>query len=401
MATPKPGEIRCPTCHRSTPPASFCTQCGSAIPSDARIRPRGMDRDELQDRIRARRSGGEPFRRGVDDERGGYERFEPDPIDTRARRARIGPQARHDFLTEGQVEEVETPGAASSSGDLTRDRDEWARPAAAYAPTAVPPPAEPYAPPPSDVPVAEPEPEPDRWSPPAPEPVWTAQPASEEPAYEDNFDDGAAYDESEYPYPYEDWEDRSERRTGTGALAILGFLGLGVLALLGGALLAGIFDGGPAGIADATPSPTATVQATPEPTPSATPEDTGSPAASASPGASGEPIVFPDGFTAEAQPCIRGSVTSTGCNSNGASNSGAVDIWVGFTKGDGDDVIGATLIAPDGSTVDGSIDLADIDCESNCTGYTYFPFDASEPGTYEVRVTRNGELAAVTTFEVT
>ena len=84
MATPKPGEIRCPTCHRSTPPAAFCTQCGSAIPTDARARPRGMDRDELQDRIRARRSGGDPYRRGSDADEGTgiYERFEPDPTDS-------------------------------------------------------------------------------------------------------------------------------------------------------------------------------------------------------------------------------------------------------------------------------------------------------------------------------
>ncbi|HEX2141811.1 MAG TPA: hypothetical protein VHK28_05970, partial [Candidatus Limnocylindria bacterium] len=61
--TPKPGQIRCPTCHRSTPPAAYCTQCGSPIPASARVRPRGMDRDELEERIRGRRPG-EGFRRG-------------------------------------------------------------------------------------------------------------------------------------------------------------------------------------------------------------------------------------------------------------------------------------------------------------------------------------------------
>ena len=93
-------------------------------------------------------------------------------------------------------------------------------------------------------------------------------------------------------------------------------------------------------------------------------------------------------------------MTPTGCDSNGASNSGSVDIWVGFTKGTSNDVVGASLIAPDGSTVDGSIDLADIGCTASCGGYTFFPFDGLTPGTYEVRVTRNGELASTTTFEV-
>ena len=367
MATPKPGEIRCPTCHRSTPPAAFCTQCGSAIPSDARARPRGMDRDELQDRIRARRSGGDPYRRGgtVDDERRGYERFEPDPIDAQARRS-VSPEGeRRDFLAERTAAAPPVP-----APDLTRDRDEWARPASAPTPAAAPP-AYDYAPPPSDVPV--------------------------EDDYVDNFDD-AAYEED--PYPYEEYAE-PERRSGAGPFAILGILALGVLALISGAVLAGIFDGGPgAGVADATATPVATVGATAEPSPSATPEVSGSAAASGSPGASGEPVVFPDGFTAEAQPCIRGSWTPTGCDSNGASNAGSVDIWIGFQNGTSNDVVGATLVAPDGRETDASIDLADIGCTASCNGYTYFPFDGLAPGTYEVRVTRNGELAGTTTFEV-
>ena len=156
MATPKPGEIRCPTCHRSTPPAAFCTQCGSAIPSDARIRPRGMDRDELQDRIRARRSGGDPYRRGgaVEDDHGGYERFEPDPIDTQARRPDAGEAAHHDYLDEGAA----AAAAGVAASDVTRDRDDWARPAAAPISAAAPPPD--WGAPPSDVPITD-APEPD------------------------------------------------------------------------------------------------------------------------------------------------------------------------------------------------------------------------------------------------
>jgi hypothetical protein len=370
MATPKPGEIRCPTCHRSTPPASFCTQCGSAIPTDARARPRGMDRDELQGRIRARRSGGDPYRRGgtVDDQTGGYEAYEPDPIDTQARRHDTGPQTRQDYLDEGA--------AAAAAGDVTVDRDDWARPASAPTPVSAPPPGDEWAPPPSDVPVA------DAYG----------------PEYVDNFDDGA-YDQEPYAHAYDDWQEPRERRAGLGAVAILGFLALGVLALLGGAVLAGIFSAGPGiGGGDATPSPTAV--ATVEPTPSASADAGETPATSGSPAASGEPVIFPDGFTAEAQPCIRGSATATGCDSNGASNSGSVDIWVGFENGTSDDVVGATLVTPDGQELDGSIELADIDCTSSCNGYTWFPFDGLTPGTYEVRVTRNGELADTITFEV-
>jgi hypothetical protein len=373
MATPKPGEIRCPTCHRSTPPAAFCTQCGSAIPPDARTRPRGMDRDELQDRIRARRSGSDPYRRGgtVEDEPGGYERYEPDPIDAQARRPDGAEAARQDYLDEGAA--AAAAGAAAS--DVTRDRDDWARPAAAATSAAAPPPD--WGAPPSDVPVTD----------------------APEPEYVDNFDD-AAYEQGDYGYPYEEWQEPSERRAGLGAVAILGFLALGVLALLSGAVLAGVFVRPGAGLADATPTPLSTPVVSNEPTPSPSVTESGSPDASGSPGASGEPVVFPDGFMAAAQPCIRGSWTATGCNSNAASNSGSLDIWVGFTNGNSNDVVGATLVAPDGTEIDGAIPLADIGCTSSCNGYTYFPFDDLEPGTYEVRVTRNGELASTTTFEV-
>ena len=377
MATPKPGEIRCPTCHRSTPPATFCTQCGSAIPPDARIRPRGMDRDELQERIRARRSGGDPYRRGasIDEDRGGHQRFEPDAYDANARRAAPADDRRRDYLDEAAAAGA---GAAASApaGDLTRDRDEWSRPAVAPTPAAAPPPPT-YAAPPSDVPVHDP------------------------PEHIDNFDDDAAYDEGEYPYEYEAWDEPRERRSGAGGLAILGFLALGVLALLGGAVLAGVFGDDPnTGQIDTSPLPSLSAAALPSATASVEPSGAVTPAPSGSPAASGDPVVFPDGFTAEAQPCLPGSAGGSGCDSNGASNTGVVDIWVGFRNGTGSDVIGATLVAPDGSTVDGSIDLARINCGQSCNGWTYFPFRNLTPGTYTVEITRNGEPASETTFEV-
>jgi len=382
MATPKPGEIRCPTCHRSTPPAAFCTQCGSAIPSDARIRPRGMDRDELQDRIRARRAGGDPYRRGnaADEDDLEHQRFQPEPEDTQARRSRRPDERRQDVFRERTAPPpppVSDPVATSlvppiePRPDITRDSDDWAdRPAVAVGP---PPPA----PPPG--------------------------PAAELPEHVDNYDDDAYADQAYEPYDYDEWDDGRERRSsGAGAFAILGFLALGVLALLGGAVLAGVFSDDPnVGLGDPTLTPSPSLSASVPPSVSASAAPSGSGGPSISPGASGEPVVFPDGFTAEVQPCIPGSADLDGCDSNGASNSGAVDMWVGFRDGTGADVVGVTLIGPDGSTInDGSIELADIQCGQTCTGYTRFSFSGLGPGEHEVRVTRNGDLAAVTTFVV-
>jgi hypothetical protein len=84
------------------------------------------------------------------------------------------------------------------------------------------------------------------------------------------------------------------------------------------------------------------------------------------------------------------------------SNSGSVWVWVGFKNGTENDVIGVTLLLPDGSTEDGSIPLAQIGCSPTCPGgWTYFPFGGLQPGTYQVEVTRNGEPADSDSFEVT
>lgn len=345
-----------------------------------------MDREELQERIRARRTTGEPYRRGAIDERGGYERFEPDPADARAKRSAQPNERRRDLFDDSSA-----AAAPAVAPDVTRERDDWARPAAAPTPAAAPPPGPIEAPPPSDVPVddrqyAEPADDADDYA---------------EPAYIDNYDD-AAYEAGDYTNAYDEWEEARRRRGGGNALAILGFLALGVLALLGGAVLAGIFSGEPqVGSGLDSPSPSASEAATIAATPSASAAPSGQPSSSGAPAASGEPVVFPDGFRAEAQPCIPGSVTLTGCDSNAASNGGQVEVWIGFQNGSPDDVIGATLTLPDGSTADGSLELADINCSAPCTGYTYFPFSNLEPGEYEVQITRNGEFAAETSFEVT
>lgn len=393
MATPKPGEIRCPTCHRSTPPATFCTQCGSAIPTDARIRPRGLDRDELQERIRARRSGGDPYRRGgaLGDETGGYERFEPEPTDRAVVRSRADDAPRRDLLSDTPLPPsrgAPAGGAAAADAsqalhavprdtaprpDLTRDRDDWTRPI--DEPLAAPPP---HLAPVDDYPQAE-----------------TAD------AYAEPY---AEYDEPAYEGEYEEWEQepRERRSAGAGALLILGFLALGVLALLGGAVLAGVFGGDPQ--VGGAPSPSASISS--EPVASSTVAESAAPSESAppssgAPAASGEPIVFPDGFTAEVEPCLPGSPDVDGCNSNGATNGGTVEIWVGFQNGNQSDVISAQVV-PEGGTPEGTgtMDLARLGCEGSCNGWTYFPFGGLTPGTYQVLVTRNGEPAGETSFVV-
>jgi hypothetical protein len=386
MATPKPGEIRCPTCHRSTPPAAFCTQCGSAIPQDARARPRGMDRDELQDRIRARRSGGEPYRRGAmaDDEVGGYERFEPEPEDDRARRGAPSQQRRSDHFDERAAAAASAvpPLPGREPEGLTRDRDEW---------TAPPEPRVDVA---ATAPVAPIDPVDARYGP--------ADAGPSMPEYAAEVDEDDAYDDRYADdYDYDAWREPAEQRSGSNALAIVGFLALGVLALLGGALLAGVFGGDSTGQIDPTPSATVSTAPSVSATPDVTPVPSAASAApSGSPAASGGPIVFPDGFTAEAQPCLPGSAGGNGCDSNAVSNDGSVWVWVGFENGTSDDVVGAVLTLPDGSTRDGSIDLARIGCTQACNGWTYFPFSGLPVGTYDVEVTRNGELAATTGFEV-
>ena len=340
-----------------------------------------MDRDELQDRIRARRSGSDPYRRGgvTDEGTGGYQRFEPEPDDSRARRTTRPGEKRRDALDEGAAAAAAAAAAATpvERPDITRESDDWTE-----RPSLVPP-----LPPPTPVEAA----------PPPPPPI-------DEPAYVDNYQD--ADDDGGYAYEYDEWDEPRERRSsGAGAFAILGFLALGVLALGLGAVFAGVLGGDPnTGSTDPTltPSPTVQESVAPSEAASASPSADASTAPSTAPPASGEPVVFPDGFTAAAQPCIPGSADDEGCGSNARGNSGALWIWVGFEKGSPADVIGAEIIGPEGNTVGtGSIDLSSINCARPCRGWTYFQFGNLEPGRYEVEITRNGDLAGTTEFEVT
>ena len=337
-----------------------------------------MDRDELQDRIRARRSGGEPYRRGYVADDAGYERFEPEPEDARARREAAQHDRRSDYFDDRAAPPPPPPPVDRS--DLTRETDDWSAPT----PTA------------ADDPYAGDDPRP------AEDERAAAAYPTDAPTAEgyDTYDDDAVG----YPYEYDRWEDRREQRGGSGAFAIIGFLALGVVALLGGAFLAGLFggDGDPVGQGSPSPAVVESVAPSVSTAPSVAPSVQASAEASAEPPASGDPVVFPDGFVAVAQPCIPGSVRPDGCNASGAVNGGQVEIWVGFQNGTNDDVIGAEIIAPNGNTVgEGTIQLADIGCGSSCNGHTWFGFADLAPGVYEVRVTRNGEPASATGFEVT
>jgi hypothetical protein len=425
---PKPGQIRCPTCHRSTLPAAYCTHCGSPIPESARARPRGLDRDELQERIRARRSGPMPFRRGSSPDDGpiegspNAERFEPEPEDERIRRSRaagaaaegaagLGDDRRVDntapnFDAEAEAARRRAEEEAAEAAQRDEANQRWARPADETsgpfrrghdAEEGIAPPlaGEPEAV--QAVQTSEPPwpQEPRHEAPAAPAPEPTAAPAAE---VIDRFDDDA-YDEPDPRYYYE----TEERSGGIGIGAVLGIAALGVLALFVGIMLSGVFSGDD-GVGQATPSQSAAV-VTPSDDLSAAPSQSAgaSASSSAAPSASpsGGPQTFPDGFVADAQPCAN-PPNSPDCGSSGARNNGNVWIVVSFENGTASDVVGATVEQADGTAVagGGSLPLADIGCASSCKGYTYFAFQNLENGTYTVSVTRNGEAASETGFTV-
>lgn len=177
------------------------------------------------------------------------------------------------------------------------------------------------------------------------------------------------------------------------------FLGLGILALLGGAILGGVFDGGPT--AEASPSPAASAVESVEPTPEPTQEPTGGPsvAPSATPSSS-TPGEFPDGFIARAEPCGEEPNGPT-CDNSGAVNDGEVWVLVSFRHAQPTDVIAVSIIDAAGD-VDGekSLELNFCGDSTDCAGWTFFGFDNLAPGGYTVRATRNGTLAATTSFTV-
>jgi hypothetical protein len=397
MSTPKPGQIRCPTCHESTPPGAFCTRCGQPIPASARTRPRGLDRQELEGRLRGRRPTDSPYRRGgfVGDTEAGVDQFEPEPEDALAVRPKPSADRppRQDHFVEaapvadapfGTAPEAPTQPPAESAAEQPARR--WPREAPhrteeqprhnGAAGLKEQPPYQAAA----------------SYEQPAPEvtpayvpPAYVPPEAEEEPYY----DYGTDYD---YEQPY-----YAEERRSSGPWLIVGIIGLGLVALLGGVLLSGLFGGGP-GVARDTTSPTAATT----PSPTTGPEQTATPAPTTGASA-GPPGTFADGFTATVQPCASTDMNPDGCVESGTTLSGdTVWVWAGFKKGTGSDVVGVTLVDPatNEEIQDASLELSQVNCGTVCNGYLKFSFSGLSAGDYVLRVTRNGTFAAEAPFTV-
>jgi hypothetical protein len=352
MPTPKPGQIRCPTCHRPTPMAAFCTQCGAAIPSNAQARPRGMDRQELDARIRQRRPGDGRLRRGTPMDSGdarptGYVPFEPDPEDARALREGTQPEPRVD----------------NTPADF-QDRT-------------------------SEEPAAEPE---LTYVPPAPD-DWEPQPTSADAADVDMDEEYAEPDE-EYPYAWE----AEDRRRGGGFLPIIGFLVLAVLALGVGAALAGIFGGG---VAETSSTPTPSSAATVSTASSGASPSEGEPQATPEP--TDGPVAFPDGATITVQPCATEAMSFDGCGVDGSSiTRRTMWVWIGFKDAAGSDTFTLELRSDDQTLDQQDKELgAVLDCPGTCSGYLIGAvYRDLDPGDYQLVVRRNDDFADSATFTV-
>jgi hypothetical protein len=401
MSTPLPGQIRCPTCHRSTPPAAFCTQCGTAIPASARARPRGLDREELQDRMRIHRPGDAAFRRGSTVGEGygtasAYQPYRPEPED--------------ELVLPGGPETVE--GSAHVDNTAPGFDDRLVPPPASpppIVPPIVPPAADrpparvfkqPAAPvPPPVAPPVQPPPVAAAPPPPPSEPV-TPPPADHYEPPEQPYDPAEPYD-YRYPPPDDDWGRRGSG-SGMSPLAIGGFVLLGILAIAVGAVMAGVFTGGTA-VASPTGTPQISIAPSATLEPSVAPSTAPSVPASTPIPSGSTPAPFPDGFTARTEPCAEEPASQDGCNSSGSTVSGgSVWVWVGFRKGNDADLLSVTVLNALGQSVgDGSLSLGSIDCGDSCTGWARFRFNGLAVGNYTIKVERNGTPAAEATFTVT
>jgi hypothetical protein len=341
------------------------------MPASARARPRGLDREELQDRIRTHRPGDAAFRRGSTVGEGyvqgslSYQPYRPEPEDEL-----ILPEPDADEPGEARVDN--TP-----PGFDERPPEEV---------VAVPPPPV-FTPRPAAAAV-----------PPAQVPADEARPSEPQWAAPDEPSDAAEAYDYRYRTPDDEW---GRRGSGMSPLAIGGFVLLGVLAIAVGAFISGIFSGG---VAVASPSPTPLVSVAPSATlePSVEPTARASVPASST-ASSGSPAPFADGFTASTQPCAVEPTSPDGCSSSGASVTGrSVWVWVGFRKGNDADVLGVSVVNATGTSVgDGSLSLGTIKCGNSCSGWARFQFGGLSPGAYTIRVDRNGAPVAEAPFTVT
>ena len=340
-----------------------------------------MDRDELQARIRARRSG-QPYRRGT----AVPQRLEP----------------------EEWSGEPEVPQATSSQPE---------------APQTIFPPVPPGGP--SYIQPREEAEDTRQWAPPVPVQPVPAVPqrgyTAPDVVYEDQLRAEPAYageqawtgtdrdiesTDARYELPAHAYA-RPERRRAPGApFLVLGLVVLGAIALLGGAALAGMITrrdqtAGP-GVATATPAASAVgpvATASPGPLPSASPT---TPEGSAEPSATPR-FFFADGFTAAAEPCLV-QPTQPSCPAPGTvvpPGNSTVWILVTFEQIRGGDLIGVHGVGPDDVPI-GDASWQAPGAGGSANGHAYFGYSIPglPAGEYEISVTRNGEPAAVTSFRI-
>lgn len=388
-------EIGCPSCGRITPVAPYCTHCGGVIPEGA-ARPRGLDRQELEERIRQRR-GGEPFRRGAEREPPGAA-FVPEPWDELARREPIGGEEPAGGHVDHFVEPAEV---GRPSGWPSADQRWTPEPAAVE--------RDPSPTPVGGLPVgAAAEPDPGYRQPayvPSRDEARNDPGAPDEGGYLPGYDDGETGGPGGYPpdYRYAEGGDEPPRRSGI--VPVLGLVVLGVAALLGGAALFAFMNAGP-GTAETSPTPSVAASASVEPSSSAA--ASGSPAGSesAAPSGSSAPSTGPDNFSATAQPCATSKMSFSGCAEDGSTINGTqVWVWLGFKQGQSTDVLGVTIVdhASGSSVGDGSLELSKLSgCEpgKTCSGYITMTFTSLTPGAYDITVTRNGTSVATSAFTV-
>jgi hypothetical protein len=417
MSTPLPGQIRCPTCHRSTPPAAFCTQCGTAIADSARARPRGLDREELQDRIRTHRPGDAAFRRGS--QVGGaselgpltYRPYQPEPEDELVLPGGAGEEAAPAHIDNTAPDfdqppppppKVDLPPVAAApvvAEEAPGGPAPVEPPPIVATPALTPPPVSPAL----DAPLpAEPQPAPWRPAPP-PAPVEPFEAAPPQWSADERYLGAEGGDGGDGSGRYRDPRDEWDRRgSGMSPLAIGGFVLLGVLAIAVGAFMAGLFSGG-AAVDSPSPTPLPSTSASASLQPSLGPSSGPSAPASLSPSAT--PVPPPDQFTARAEPCAEQPASQDGCGSSGSTvTNGSVWVWVGWQKGSDADTLGVTIQDTTGATVGtGSLALSSIGasgCGASCNGWARFKFGGLAPGDYTIRVDRNGVQVAQSSFTV-
>ena len=377
MPTPKPGQIRCPTCQQPTPPAAYCTQCGAPLPSSLQARPRGMDRAELEERVRHRRPGDPPTRRGrpLGEEvaPAAYVPFQPEPEDVNAIRdeEESGQPAQHVDHTPPDFDEAPPPPVYREPHD-----DRAAAAAAGYAAASA------YAPNPYQG---------DPYRPPQGSATYGQAPIDEAPY-------GAPEDAYPYPYPADDGGGRG----GSGALPIIGFILLGVLALGVGAALATLL-GGNGGVGEASPTPTASVSLAPSVAATTEPSGSGSEPPSGTPEPTDGPVTFPDGAVITVEACGTADMSFDGCVVDGSTITGRLMwVWIGFDDADGSDTITLTLRS-EGQTIDQQEKVLGevLGCPGTCSGYLIgAAYRELEPGDYELVVRRNDDFADSATFRV-